>query len=108
LDHSLPDLNAFLQTPLEYLKGIGKAKAELLQGELNLLTVGDLLTHYPFRYVDRSQITPLSKAYIVGQYVQVKGKVHSFVEEGTGACKRLKARFYDSTGAIELVWFKGS
>jgi ATP-dependent DNA helicase RecG len=100
-------LNAFLQTPLEYLKGIGKAKAELLQSELNLHTVGDLLTHYPFRYVDRSQITPLSQAYTVGQYVQVRGKVHSFVEEGTGARKRLKARFYDSTGAIELIWFKG-
>jgi len=107
LGHSHLLLNAFLQTPLEYLKGVGKVKAELLVSELNLLTVGDLLTHYPFRYVDRSQITPLSKAFTVGQYVQVRGKIHSFVEEGTGARKRLKARFYDSTGAIELIWFKG-
>ena len=108
LGYSLFNLNAFLQTPLEFIKGIGQAKAELLKSEFGLLTVEDLLSHYPFRYVDRSKVTPIARATTVGQYMQIRGRVHSFTEEGTGARKRLKAKFYDSSGAIELIWFKGA
>ena len=49
-------------SPLEYLKGVGPQRAALLAGELGLRTVGDLLQHYPFRYVDRSQFYTVAQA----------------------------------------------
>ncbi len=46
---------SFLDTPIGYLKGIGPQRAEVLQKELFVFTYKDLITHYPFRYVDRTQ-----------------------------------------------------
>ena len=48
-------MNNFLITPIEYLKGVGPQKAELLKKELGIFSYKDLLEYYPFRYVDRSQ-----------------------------------------------------
>ena len=52
-----------LSTPIEYLKGVGPIRAELLKSELNIFTYQDLITHYPFRYIDRSKIYKIGIAF---------------------------------------------
>ena len=51
----------FIDTPIEFLKGVGPTRAQLLQSELDIYTYGDLLEYFPYRYVDRSQISSISK-----------------------------------------------
>jgi ATP-dependent DNA helicase RecG len=100
-------LNYPLDTPLEHVPSIGKAKASLLQSELNLQTVEDLITFYPFRYVDRSLVQKIYELNSSGSYVQIRGKLGPMKEEGEGRKKRLRATLSDETGVVELIWFKG-
>ncbi len=95
----------FLQTKIEYLKGVGPGKAALLQQELQLYTVGDLLQHYPFRYEDRTTFHTISDIHPDLPYVQLKGCLYSIKLIGTGK-KRLVATLQDETGQISLIWFK--
>lgn len=101
-------MNNFLITPIEYLKGVGPQKAELLRKEIGISTFGDLLHYYPFRYVDRSSFQRISDLLDVSGNVQIKGRIVSFQETGVGRAKRLTAKFQDATGMIDLVWFKGA
>lgn len=100
-------MNEFLNTPLTYLKGTGPAKADLLAAELGLHTYGDLLTHFPFRYVDRSKIATVAQLCESVDYTQSRGVLSSLKVEGADRKSRLRGVFSDSTGSIELVWFKG-
>tara|TARA_B100000427_G_scaffold291249_1_gene267955 strand:+ start:30 stop:218 length:189 start_codon:yes stop_codon:yes gene_type:complete len=50
-----------LQTSIEYVKGVGPNRAKLLKEELNILTYRDLLTFFPFRYIDRSKFYKISE-----------------------------------------------
>lgn len=96
-----------LDTSLEYLKGVGPARFKLLSDELQLYTFGQLLHHYPFRYVDRSHIYRIADINPgVGQ-VQIQGRLMSLKELGKPRRKRLVARLQDDSGQVELVWFKG-
>lgn len=95
-----------LLTPIEYLKGVGPIKGELLRKELNIHTFGDMLLHYPFRYMDRSSFTQI-KDIQEGNYVQLIGKITHSEVVGTHRSKRLTAILKDDTGAIELIWFQG-
>lgn len=98
---------SILETSLEYLKGVGPKRAQLLKEELGLRTFGDLLFHFPFRHEDRSHFHQVRE--IDGQmpYVQLVGEI-TFVEEiGQSRKKRLVAKFKDKSGGIDLVWFKG-
>ncbi|MFH1320182.1 MAG: ATP-dependent DNA helicase RecG [Bacteroidota bacterium] len=99
--------NTFLETPIEYLKGVGPKRAESLKRELNIFTFEDLLTFYPFRYVDRSIFHKIININLTLPYVQIKGRISALETVGMGKGMRLVARFEDDTGAIELVWFKG-
>ena len=103
---SLSVLNSFLNNSLEFIKGAGTVKAALLAGELDIRTVGDMLEHYPFRYVDRSQIMTLADLQSLNDFGQVRGILGPLREEGTNVKKRLRASFTDRTGTIELIWFK--
>lgn len=96
-----------LATPIEYLKGVGPHRAELLKKELNLFTFGDLLHHFPFRYIDRTSFYKINQLTPNTQYVQVIGKVMEKNVVGDGKGKRFVAYFADDTGEIELVWFQG-
>lgn len=100
-------MNSFLNKTLEFFKGVGHAKADLLISELGIRTVGDLLEHYPFRYVDRSQYFNIQQLKTLDDYGQVLGVLGHLKEEGTGPKKRLRGSFSDNTGTIELIWFKG-
>ena len=97
-----------LSTPIDYLKGVGPARADLLKKELGIFTYNDLLEHYPFRYIDRSKFYNISELRQDMPYIQIKGCVIKFEEKGNKRAKRLIAHFKDETGMVELVWFKGT
>lgn len=100
-------MNELLQTPLQYLSGVGEMRAALLAEEFGLRKVEDLLAHYPFRYVDRSEVKPVASLNESVDYVQLKGVLGPVRIEGEGRSKRLTSSITDDTGRIELIWFKG-
>jgi len=95
-----------LKKEIEFLKGVGPVRAEILQKELRVFTWGDILTHYPFRYVDKSKFHKINEINEMSQYIQLKGVVSSFNIIGANRGRRLVATFKDDTGSIELVWFQ--
>ena len=95
-----------LQTPIEYLKGVGPQKADVLKKELQLFTIGDLLQYYPFRYIDKTKFYKISELHPELQGAQVIGRLTSLQEMGEKRSKRLVAQFRDETGSMELVWFQ--
>jgi ATP-dependent DNA helicase RecG len=97
-----------LSTPIDFLKGVGPAKADLLKKELQIFTYRDLITYYPFRYVDKSKIFKVSDLNADLPFIQLKGEVLKFETIGKGRAKRLVAHFKDDTGIIKLIWFKGT
>ncbi len=101
-------IHSFLDTPIGYLKGIGPQRAEVLQNELFIFTYKDLLTHYPFRYVDRSQFHSIKDINEDSAYYQLRGYIIEIDFVGEKRTKRLVAKFKDSSGIIELVWFQGA
>ena len=96
-----------LETPIDYLKGVGPSRSNLLKKELRIFNYGDLLYHFPFRYIDKTKIYKVSDLTGDMPSVQLKGKIIKFEEKGQKKNKRLIASFEDDTGTIELVWFKG-
>ena len=99
---------SFLDTPISYLKGIGPQRAEVLQKELFIFTYKDLITHYPFRYVDRTQFHSVREVVEDLAYYQLRGHIIEIDFVGDKRTKRLVAKFRDSSGIIELVWFQGA
>ena len=95
-----------LATPIEYLKGVGPIRSELFKKELRIFTYEDLLMHFPFRYVDKSNIHLISNIDETLPYIQFKGKIVKLEEKGLKRSKRLIAYLRDSSGDIELIWFK--
>jgi len=100
-------MSQWLQTPIEFLKGVGPQRAQLLKAELGIATFSDLLYHFPFRYVDRTQYHQVRDVFAADGMVQLKGQIVSIREVGSGKQKRLTATFQDETGNIELVWYQG-
>jgi len=96
-----------LDTPIEYLKGVGPKRAEILKRELNIHKFTQLLTHYPFRYVDRSKFYSIADIHSDSTYIQLKGTITNIQKIGKPRSERLVVLFQDNTGIIELVWFKG-
>ncbi len=94
-------------SPIEYLKGVGPQRGELLKKELGIFTINDLFQHYPFRYVDRSRFYTISQATEDIAYIQLKGTITRITSVGAKRTTRLIANFRDETGSIELVWFQG-
>ncbi|RDC66334.1 ATP-dependent DNA helicase RecG [Adhaeribacter pallidiroseus] len=100
-------MSNFFRTKIEFLKGIGPQRATLLQTELQIFTYGDLIQHYPFRYLDRTQFYKIADLDEGLPFVQVKGFVKSKELLGEGRKQRLSVVLQDTTGELELVWFKG-
>ena len=96
-----------LDTPIEYLKGIGPQRAEVLKKELGIYIYRDLLTYYPFRYVDRTRFHKISEITEDLPHVQLRGVIDKMEVIGQKNTKRLVVLFRDSSGIVELVWFKG-
>ncbi len=94
-------------TKIEFLKGMGAARAELLNKELGIFTFGDLLEHYPFRYEDRTRFFRISELDEDLPSAQILGRITA-VEHIQGKGRgRLVATFSDGTASMELVWFQG-
>jgi len=95
-----------LSTSIEYLKGVGPQRGELLKKELGIFTYADLLQHYPFRYIDRTRFYKISELNADLPAVQIIGRVMSKAVLGEKRTKRMVLEFKDDTGLMELVWFQ--
>jgi ATP-dependent DNA helicase RecG len=100
-------LSSILYTPLEFLTGVGPQRAAALREEFGLSTVKDLLQHYPFRYIDRSDTVAIGTLNTAADYIQIRGILGPLKEEGIGAAHRVRSTLRDETGVVELIWFKG-
>jgi len=96
-----------LQTPIEYLKGVGPKRGELLRKDAGVSTYYDMLTYYPFRHVDRSRFLPIAEINSENVYIQIRGKVTEKQLVGQNRSARLVVTIRDSSGSIDLVWFQG-
>ena len=86
---------------------MGPLRADLLKKELSIFTFGDLLSHFPFRHIDRTQLNTVNEINAATEYVQIAGVLLSFETMGQKQGKRLVAELKDKTGVIELIWFQG-
>ena len=96
-----------LDQHLQYLPGVGPARAASLAAELGVRNVRDMLFTFPYRYIDRSTIYTINQLREDMPYVQLKGRISDIGQEGVGRSRRLEALFSDGTGSVRLVWFAG-
>ncbi|HBK70983.1 MAG TPA: ATP-dependent DNA helicase RecG [Flavobacteriaceae bacterium] len=96
-----------LHTSIEYLKGVGSARADLLRKELGLRTLADLLHFFPNRYIDRTQFFKVNQLQQNTSEVQLIGKITQLKTVKQKKGSRLVATFIDDSGGMELVWFRG-
>ncbi|MBR3551536.1 MAG: ATP-dependent DNA helicase RecG [Bacteroidales bacterium] len=96
-----------LQTPIEFLKGVGEKRGAVLRKEFNIQTFNDLLYYFPYRHIDKSHVYHVSDIVNDGGYILLRGKIHDVRIVGQMRAMRLTAMFTDETGSIELVWFNG-
>jgi len=100
-------IDKYLETEIKYLAGVGPKKAAQLNNELFVFTFEDLIYYFPYKYTDRSKIYKVEEIHEDLPFVQLKGKISTFVTSGEKNTQRLHAEFFDDTGTIELIWFKG-
>lgn len=100
----MPDIS---NTDIKYLAGVGPKKAEILNKELDIFSVNDLLSYYPYKYIDKSRIFYVHEIDGNMPYIQLKGRITAFETFGEGRNKRLVGHFTDGTGFVDLVWFQG-
>lgn len=99
-------MNRLRNLDIKYVKGIGPARAQLLEKQLNIRTAYDLIRHFPTHYVDRSKIYRINELCGDMPAVQMRGHFISFTTHGEGAKMRLVGLFTDGTAKIEVLWFK--
>ena len=95
-------------TSIQFIQGVGPGRAKELQRSLNISTFGELIRHYPFRYIDRTRFYAIREITPDLATIQIRGTVKDMKIVGTGPQKqRLVVLLEDATGSIELVFFKG-
>lgn len=98
----------WLSTDIQFLPGVGPARKKILESELGIKTFGDLLTTYPYKYVDRSRLYTVHELTGEMPFVQVCGRILSFETFEMGPRReRVVAHFTDGTGVMDLTWFNG-
>ena len=99
----------YLDNDIKYVAGVGEARAKVLERELGIRTFGDMLRHYPFRYIDRTRIYRIAEITDAAglSYVQFRARVTGVGYAGAGRKRRFTACVQDPTGSAELVWFQG-
>jgi ATP-dependent DNA helicase RecG len=95
------------QTPIEYLRGVGVTRADVLKKELEIFTFEDLLRHFPYKHIDRTKFYKIRDIQPDLPYVQVLARLKHKEVLGEKHTKRLVAQVQDDTGTMELVWFQG-
>jgi len=93
-----------LAAPVQYVKGVGPARAEALEST-GIRSVEDLLFHAPRRFVDRRHCLPISELR-EGEQVTVLGEVLA-AGMARGKRSRFLVKISDGTGLLECVWFRG-
>ena len=96
-----------LDASVEYLKGVGPLRADMLRKELNIFTFRDLLEHFPFRHIDKTKLSLVGEINPQTEYIQVAGKLVDSGITGEKRARRLVAYIKDKTGVLELTWFQG-
>ena len=97
----------FLNQSIEFVKGVGPARSKLLREELNLRTIKDLIDFYPYRYIDRSRFYKIEEIPKNQSEVQIIGKIKNIKRTKVRYRDRLNCEFYDNSGKIDLVWYRG-
>ena len=101
----MSEYNSDLNTPIQYIKGVGLKRAEALN-KASIQTVNDLLHYYPRRYLDRSTVKSI-KDIQINDKVTIIGNVEVCGERRTRKGKLFQAVLSDGTGLTTLVWFNG-
>jgi ATP-dependent DNA helicase RecG len=86
---------------------VGPLKGDLLKKELGIFTFRDLLEHFPYRHIDKTEIKKIKDISPATDYIQVAGKIISCEVMGEKRGKRLVAVLRDDSGELELTWFQG-
>lgn len=97
----------FLDTAIEYLKGVGPSRADFLKKELSIFSLRDLLYQFPYRYIDKTQFHRIRDLSEDSGAVQIRGILRRLSTAGEGRKRRLVGILRDDSGSIELVWFSG-
>ena len=95
-----------LNTPIDYLKGLGVNRSDLIKKELKIFNYKDLVNLFPNRYIDKSKYYKIKDLPKFSCDVQIIGEISEISEIGIGRKKRLIAQFTDGEDEIELIWFK--
>ena len=96
----------YLITPIDYLKGVGPNRADLIKSELKIFTYNDLLNFFPFRYIDKSKYHKINELENNNSEVQIIGKFINFKFSNNFKAKRLIGVFSDGNHEIQVVWFR--
>ncbi|MCH1547647.1 MAG: ATP-dependent DNA helicase RecG [Flavobacteriaceae bacterium] len=96
-----------LNTPIDYLKGLGPNRSTIIKKELNIFYFKDLINFFPNRYIDKTKYYKIKDLPNISSDVQIIGKINEINEIGSGRNKRLVVEFSDGEDIIELIWFKG-
>ena len=92
-------------TPVRYLKGVGPKTAERFE-KLGILTLSDLLCHYPRRYLDFSKPYSIAEAPADTECVvkaEVFAKPGGRILPGGRRMERITAG--DDVSSLEITWF---
>ena len=95
-----------LNTPIDYLKGLGANRSEIIKKELKIFNYKDLMNLFPNRYIDKSKYYKIKELPNFSCDVQIIGEISNISEIGIGRKKRLIAYLTDGEDEIELIWFK--
>jgi ATP-dependent DNA helicase RecG len=100
----LKESEAFLATPLQFLKGVGPRRAADFE-RVNLLTVEDFLYRFPLRYEDRSQLQSISTLK-PGRAASISGRILSAAVRSTRrpGFQIFEAVIDDGSGSLRAAW----
>ncbi|MBT7574973.1 MAG: ATP-dependent DNA helicase RecG [Flavobacteriaceae bacterium] len=98
----------FLNTSIDYLKGVGPNRSDILKKEFQIFTYNDLLNFFPFRYIDRTKFYKISEIQKSNADVQIIGRFTEIYYFKNIKSNRLIGTFNDGNQIIEIVWFKAT
>ncbi len=99
--------NTKLNTSIEFVKGVGKMRAELFKEELGIRRCYDLLNFFPYKYLDRSRFYKISEINSSDVYVQISGVFKNIIYKKYRNRYGIEAKFFDGEKNIKVLWFKG-
>ena len=100
-------MSEVLKREVKFVGGVGEVRARLLEREVGVVTVGDLLMRFPYRYIDRTRIWQIGEITedMESSFVQLRCRVVGKSYTGEGRKQRFTVEITDATGCAELVWF---